>query len=90
MSEMYFPEDTPNFKKKMKKLCKKDRVRFERVRRKVQEVLKNPHICKPLGNVMAGIRSVHIDPFVFTFSIDEKKKIVKFLDYEHHDKIYGS
>ncbi len=85
---MYLPEDTPVFRRKMRKLCKKDQPRFERVRKKMAEILKNPSAYAPLGNILAGARHVHIDPFVFTFEIDEQNKIVRFLDFDHHDKIY--
>jgi len=37
---------------------------------------------------MAGQRSVHIRHFVLTYEILENEKIVKLLDYDHHDKIY--
>ena len=72
----------------MRKLLKKDRPRFERIRKKVAEILEEPHRYKPLSNVMAGIFRVHADPFVLTFEIDEKAKVVRFLDFEHHDKVY--
>ena len=90
MSEMYLPEDTPNFKQKMKKLWKKDRLRFERLGKKIAEILEEPHRYEPLGNKMAGIRRVHLDPFVLTFSVDEEREVVRFLDFEHHDKAYKS
>jgi len=72
----------------MKKLRKKDNLRFERVCKKMDEILQDPHHYKPLGNELAGVLRVHIDPFVFTFKIDEENKIVRFLDFDHHDKIY--
>ena len=52
------------------------------------KILESPHSYKPLGNVMAGIMHVHIDPFVITFRIDEAQKLVIFLDYDHHDKVF--
>ncbi len=55
----------------MKKLKKKDRPRFEGIDKKTEEILQEPHHYEPLGNVMAGISRVHIDPFVLTFRIDE-------------------
>ena len=85
---MYRPEDTLTFRAKMKKLRKKDWPRFESVRRKMDEILADPHHYKPMGNVMAGERRVHIDPFVFTFDIDDTRQVVRFIDFDHHDKIY--
>jgi mRNA interferase RelE/StbE/toxin YoeB len=38
---------------------------------------------------MHGARRVHIDTsFVLTYEIDEGKRVVRLLDYDHHDKIY--
>ena len=85
---MYSSSDTETFSRKMRKLRRKDTVRFERIWKKIGEILRDPHHCKPLGNVMSGVLRVHIDPFVVTFEIDEEKKIVRFLDFDHHDKIY--
>ena len=85
---MYKPEPSPNFERKMKKLVKKDRLRYERVRKKIIEICEEPHHYEQLGNIMAGVLRVHIDPYVVTFKIDEANKIVQFLDFEHHDKVY--
>lgn len=85
---MYSVEPSRNFEIKMKKLMKKDRLRYARVRKKVLEICEEPGRYKPLGNVMAGVLRVHIGPFVLTFEIDEKNKVVRFLDFDHHDKIY--
>jgi len=85
---MYRPSDTPSFQEKMKKLFKKDKPRFERLEKKMAEILAEPHHYTPPGNILAGVFRVHIDPFVLTFEIDENNKIVRFLDFEHHDKVY--
>jgi YafQ family addiction module toxin component len=85
---MYLPYHTEAFKRKMRKLRKKDRLRFDRVAKKIEEIMENPHVYKPLGNELAGRRRVHFDPFVLVFRIDEENKMVRFLDYDHHDKIY--
>lgn len=85
---MYKPEPSRDFGGKMKKLLKKDRLRYERVRKKIIEICEEPHHYEPLGNVMAGVMHVHIDPYVVTFKIDEANKIVRLLDFEHHDKVY--
>ncbi|MBS3098413.1 hypothetical protein J4209_06485 [Candidatus Woesearchaeota archaeon] len=38
---------------------------------------------------MHGARRVHIDKsFVLTYEVDEDNKIVRVLDYDHHDSIY--
>jgi len=72
-----------------RKLAKKDRKRLEIIDNKINEILENPHHYKPLGGDMHGSRRVHIDSsFVLIFEIDEQAKIVKILDFGHHDDVY--
>jgi len=86
---MYSIESTEKFKKITKKLSKKDPKQLQAIEKKIPLILENPHRFKPLSNKMAGIYRVHImRSFVLTFEIIESEKIVKFLDYDHHDNIY--
>ena len=71
------------------KLSKKDKKSLEIINNKIKHILENPYQFKPLRNEMAGIRRVHIGKsFVLTYEILEGEKIVRILDYEHHDKIF--
>ena len=70
------------------KLKKKDVVRANILKRKIKKILENPFIGKPLRSRLAGIRRVHVRPFVLTYEILENEKIVRLLDYDHHDNIY--
>jgi YafQ family addiction module toxin component len=75
--------------KQFAKLQKKDRKQLEIIDKKVQEILQNPHHFKPLRGDMHGARRVHIGKsFVLIFEIDEKQKIIRLLDFNHHDVIY--
>ncbi len=75
--------------KKLKKLKVKNHVLFEAILKKIDEILHNPERYKPLGYNLKGFRRVHImKSFVLTFKIDKMNKIVKFEDFDHHDKIY--
>ena len=85
---MYTPDDTPHFKHKLTKLRKRDKPRYERLVKKMQEILTDPRHYKELGNIMAGTQRVHTDPFVLTFEVDENRKVVCFLDFEHHHKVW--
>lgn len=39
---------------------------------------------------MHGARRVHIGKsFVLIYEVEEDRKLVRILDYEHHDKVYG-
>lgn len=71
----------------LKKLHKKDRIRYELCMKKIEEIVKNPEHYKPLRYDMKGIRRVHVaKSFVLIFKIESDS--VKFLDLEHHDKVY--
>ena len=71
------------------KLSKKDKKQLEIINKKVDKILENPYQFKPLTGNMKGIRRVHIGKsFVLTYEILENEKIVRLLDYDHHDKIY--
>jgi len=74
---------------KFGKMAKKDRKRLVIVGKKIAQILQNPYHFKPLSNEMHGIRRVHVDTsFVLTYEIDEARKTVCVLDFEHHDKAY--
>ena len=75
--------------KKFSKLSKKNKKQLDIINKKVEQILENLYHFKPLRGDMKGARRVHIDTsFVLTYEIDEENKMVRFLDYEHHDNIY--
>jgi len=72
-----------------KKLAKRDRRKLEIIHNKINEILENPHHFKPLRGDMHGSMRVHIDSsFVLIYDIDDKAKIVRILDFGHHDDVY--
>ena len=73
---------------KFYKIAKKNKVLFEAINKKIEEIKINPEHFKPLRGQMKGERRVHFGHFVMTFEINYTKKIVKILDFDHHDKIY--
>jgi YafQ family addiction module toxin component len=75
--------------KQFTKLRKKDKKQLEVIDKKIQEILKNPYHFKPLRGDMHGARRVHIGKsYVLIFEIDEKHRILRLLDFNHHDVIY--
>ena len=45
---------------------------------------------KPLRHDLKGLKRVHLEKsFVLVFEVDEEEKMVRFLDLDHHDGIYG-
>ena len=85
----YSLEVSEELNRKFEKLSKKDKKQLEIIDKKVNHILENPYHFKPLSGDMHGSRRVQIDKsFVLTYEIDENKKVVKLLDYDHHDNIY--
>lgn len=61
----------------------------EAISKKIKQILQMPYHFKPLRGDMHGARRVHVNTsFVLTYEIRENEKIVKILDYDHHDEIY--
>ncbi len=70
------------------KISKKDQLQFNILSKKIEKILENPDLGKPLTANKIGQRRVHLGHFVLTYEVDEKNKIVSLLDYDHHDNIY--
>jgi len=87
MSYALFIDD--GLKRVFSKIKKKDTLHAEILKKKIRSILLNPYHFKPLRGNMSGIRRVHVGKsFVLTYEILEDKKVVRLLDYDHHDKIY--
>ena len=71
------------------KLAKKNKTQLQIINKKIDQILQNPYHFKPLRGDMHGARRVHIDTsFVLTYEIDEEKKLIRLLDFDHHDCVY--
>ena len=85
---MYLLETREHVDKIFKKLAKKNPKQMEVISNKIQGILQDPRVFKPMRFPLAGKRRVRFGSFVLLFSIDEQRKTVILEDYEHHDKIY--
>ena len=86
---MYSLATKPNIDRIFSKLGKKNPKQMQIIFKKIEQIIENPYHFKPLRGDMKGARRVHIDKsFVLTYEIDEEHKVVKLLDYDHHDSIY--
>jgi len=83
---MYESIFSDEFKKQLKNLKKKDKVMFERVQKKIKQILLEPAQFKHLRNILKREQRVHLGPFVLRFSIKENK--VYFITFKHHDLAY--
>lgn len=79
----------PPVQKRLRKIFKKDRKTYEQVKKKLVELGKNPEIGKPLRNVLKNRRRLHIASFVLIYKIDTENKVIKLLEFDHHDKAYN-
>jgi len=76
-------------KEEIQKLCKKNPVLENSLKKKIKEILENPQHYKPLRHEFAGERRVHImKGFVLKYEINEEDKTVTFIFFGHHDKAY--
>jgi len=79
----------PSCEKEINKACKKNPILRKIINTKINEIIINPSHYKPLRYALAGERRVHIHKsFVLKFQIDEARKIVTFIAFEHHDEAY--
>ncbi len=83
-------EIKPELDKKLVKLSKKDKSRYEAVMKKIEEVLNSGDVehYKNLRYDMKISKRVQIGHFVLVFSYNKVRDFVSFEDYDHHDNIY--
>jgi len=76
-------------KREFEKLKQHDRRRIEIIDRKIEQILQDPYMFKPLRAPMQHMRRVHVDKsHVLVYSIDETKKRIYVERYKHHDDAY--
>lgn len=87
---MYSYETKPHLKKILKKLFKKDKLTYERVLKKINEICKSEDVehYKNLKNPLQHLKRVHVKEKVLVFNYDKKNKVISFENFNHHDKIY--
>jgi YafQ family addiction module toxin component len=87
---MYSYEIVPSLQKILNKLSKKDKNVYEQVLKKIQDIIStfNVEHYKNLRYTLKEEKRVHIGHFVLTFTFIKEEDKIKFLDFDHHDKIY--
>jgi len=88
---MYNWERSDKLIKILKKLFKKDKNRYEATLNKIKEVVNSEDVnhYKNLSHDMNQFKRVHIDShFVLVFKVDDRNKMIRFEDLQHHDTIY--
>lgn len=80
-----------SLKKTLNKLFKKDKVTYEILMKKIEEILSNDEIdhYKNLRSPLQDFKRVHVrGSFVLTFKYVESEDKIIFYDFDHHDNIY--
>jgi len=86
---MYVLKILPQVDRIFKKLMKKDKNQLNAINKKIEELLKNPEIGKPLHFPLQNMRRVRImKSFVLIYSINKKENTLAIVEYGHHDNIY--
>jgi mRNA-degrading endonuclease RelE of RelBE toxin-antitoxin system len=85
---MYTLEVRGHVDKVFTKMARRNPNQMGAIKRKIGEILEDPHRFKRMHFPLAGLRRVHFGNFVLLFSVDEERKTVVIEDYEHHDSVY--
>ncbi len=83
---MYEAIFSDEFKRQLRKLKQKDKVMYERVEKKIRDILVEPQHLKHLRDKLKGEQRVHFGPFVLRFKPNENK--IYFITFKHHDHAY--
>ena len=78
-------------KKTLARLYKKDRVTYEILLKKMEEITKSIEIkhYKNLRSPLQEFQRIHVrGPFILTFKYIESEDKILFYDFDHHDYIY--
>ena len=85
-------EIKPILSKILKKIEKKDKSLFNQILNKIYEIISSDSLnhYKNLRYNLKESKRVHLGCFVLVFSYDEKKNLISFEDFDHHDNIYNN
>lgn len=82
-------EISPNLKRILSKLSKKDPLTYERILKKIHDISNsNPEHYKNLTKDLKEFKQVQIGPFVLVFNFIKENSLIIFQDFDHHDKVY--
>lgn len=84
-------EISDKLKKDLAKFSKKDKNRYDSTIKKIKEIISCEDVnhYKNLRKPLQHLKRVHINTsFVLTFEFIESEDVIKFVELEHHDKVY--
>jgi len=87
---MYDYKTSKELDRIFKKLSKKDKILYEQILKKIDEIVKCYDISsyKNLRYNMKEYKRVHVGHFVLIFRYNEKQNTIYFVNFRHHDDIY--
>ena len=74
------------FERVLLKLAKKDRPLFSETQTQITKILRDPTVGKPLRHALKNRRRLHVGSFVLVYEFHSGE--LRFIDFDHHDKIY--
>ena len=84
-------EIKPSLKRILKKISKKDKISYEQILKKIEEIINSKDVnhYKNLKRPLQEFKRVHIKTsFVLTFKYIESEDKIIFYHFGHHDEIY--
>ncbi|HIH32035.1 TPA: hypothetical protein HA235_04980 [Candidatus Woesearchaeota archaeon] len=83
-------EIKPYLKEILSKLSKKDKLMYERVLNKIEEIININDIehYKNLRYDLKNKKRVHLGHFVLVFTYNKEVDAISFVDFGHHDEVY--
>jgi len=78
---------TKEFEDNYKKITRKNKPFECKVKKKIEKILDNPEIGVPKKYNLKGVRGLHINPFVITYTII--KDTIVFIAIDHHNVVYS-
>lgn len=64
----------------------KDQETKKNIKNKVNKIIENPEIGKPMRNVRKGTREVYVGSFRLSYAYYKEEDLIEFLDFYHKDK----
>lgn len=74
------------FEVALKRLKKKDSELFKQVNNQILKIIREPNVGKPLRYSLKNRRRLHVGSFIIVYEFLGGE--LRFIDFDHHDKIY--
>lgn len=74
------------FERALRYWKKKDGRMLQSIISQIEKIIREPEIGKPLRHALKSRRRLHVGSFVLVYEFHNDE--LRFLDFDHHDKIY--